>query len=299
MRLSEIQSHIGSMDELLDIVGAMRSLAGMRVQESQRALPGIRSYADSMAAAVARALLLVPPPMTEAHRQPGPRAVVLCMAEHGFVGGFNERLLEAAEENLDAADLLFVLGSRGAALAYERGRTVAWTAPMATRPAAAPDAVNRLTNELYVRLAHGEVTRVEVVFGRYRQGASFAVARRWLLPLDPTSLAAAGSRDPPLHNLEPRQLLEKLMAEYVFALLTEAAVESIASENAARFAAMESAHDNVGKKLAALRDDARQARQSEITSELLDLMTGAEALRAEPAVIKAKPTHGRAADGGR
>jgi F-type H+-transporting ATPase subunit gamma len=68
------------------------------------------------------------------------------------------------------------------------------------------------------------------------------------------------------------------MAEYLFALLMEAAVESIASENAARFAAMESAHDNVSKKLSRLRQDARQARQSEITAELLDLITGAEAL---------------------
>jgi len=51
-RLAEMQGHIASMDELLDIVGAMRSLAGMRVQESQHALPGIRSYADSMAAAI-------------------------------------------------------------------------------------------------------------------------------------------------------------------------------------------------------------------------------------------------------
>ena len=46
-RLSEIQNHIASMDELLEIVGAMRSLAGIRVQEAQHALPGIRSYADS------------------------------------------------------------------------------------------------------------------------------------------------------------------------------------------------------------------------------------------------------------
>jgi F-type H+-transporting ATPase subunit gamma len=68
------------------------------------------------------------------------------------------------------------------------------------------------------------------------------------------------------------------MAEYLFALLTEAAVESIASENAARFAAMESAHDNVSKKLAGLQQNARQARQTEITSELLDLITGAEAI---------------------
>ena len=64
----------------------------------------------------------------------------------------------------------------------------------------------------------------------------------------------------------------------MFALLTEAAVESISSENAARFAAMESAHDNVTKKLSQLRQFAQQARQTEITDELLDLVTGAEAL---------------------
>ena len=61
-RLAEIEAHIASMGELLDIVGAMRSLAGMRVQEAQHALPGIRRYAEAMAAAIGAALLLVPEP---------------------------------------------------------------------------------------------------------------------------------------------------------------------------------------------------------------------------------------------
>jgi len=278
-RLTKIQSHIVSMDELLDIVGAMRSLAGMRVQESQHALPGIRSYADSMATAIGSALLLMPQPVTEAHQRRGRCAAILCMAEHGFVGGFNERMLEAAEATLNASDMLFVLGSRGAVLAYERGREIAWTRPMATRLAGATDAVNSLTSELYARIARGEIARVEVMFARYRQGAASMIEHRLLLPLDTASLAAKSARQVPLHNLAPRPLLEELIADYVFALLTEAAVESIASENAARFAAMESAHDNVSKKLAGLQENARQARQTEITSELLDLMTGAEALQ--------------------
>src|SRR5579862_9690142 len=281
-RLSEIQSHIESMDELLGIVGAMRSLAGMRVQESQHVLPGIRSYADSMAAAIGSALLLMPQPIQIGRSENGYRALILCMAEHGFVGGFNERMLEAAQATLKPTDLLFVLGSRGAALAFEHGRKIAWTQPMATRLAGAPDAVNRLTNELYRRIARGDVGRVEVMFGRYRQGAPSTIERRLLLPLDTAVLATPKARQAPLHNLPPRPLLEKLMAEYVFALLTEAAVESIASENAARFAAMESAHENVGKKLAGLQENARQARQTEITSELLDLMTGAEAMQSTP-----------------
>jgi F-type H+-transporting ATPase subunit gamma len=278
-RLAEIQGHIASMDELRDIVGAMRSLAGMRVQEAQRALPGICRYAGSMAAAISAALLLMPEPLPEGGAERGHKALVLCAAEHGFVGGFNERLLEAAEATLRPIDRLFVLGSRGAALALERGWQVTWSSPLATRVGGAPDAINRLAGELYTRILSGEISRIDVMFGRYRQGTPPQITKRLVLPLDTQALAATQPRQAPLYNLAPRRLLEKLMAEYVFALLTEAAVESIASENAARFAAMESAHDNVTRKLAQLQQNARQARQTEITSELLDLMTGAEAMR--------------------
>jgi F-type H+-transporting ATPase subunit gamma len=277
-RLAEIQAHIGSMGELLEIVGAMRSLAGMRVQEAQRALPGIRHYAESMSTAIGSALLLMPEPLPVGSAATGRRALVLFTAEHGLVGGFNERLVEAAEAVLEASDAFFLLGSRGAASATERGRKVVWTEPMATRLASAPETVRRLTTALYRRIARGEIARVEVMYARYRQGSAWAVERAPLFPLDLASLATGQPRQPPLHNLEPEALLEKLMAEYVFALLTEAAVESMASENAARFAAMEAAHDNVSKKLDQLRQTAREARQSEITSELIDLVTGAEAL---------------------
>ena len=277
-RLAELQSHISSMDELLDIVGAMRSLAGMRVQESQQALPGIRSYADAMAGAVGAALLLVP--ASTARRAPPARqrAIVVCTSEHGFVGGFNERMLAAAATQSTSSERLFLLGSRGTALAFERGLKAAWTAPMATHLPGVPDAVNRLTRALYAYIARGEIKHVEVIFGRSRQGTAIDIEHRQVLPIERAHLARQPEQEAPLHNLRPGRLLEKLVAEYVFALLTEAAVESLASENAARFAAMEAAHDNVSKKLEGLQESARQARQSEITEELLDIMTGAEAM---------------------
>lgn len=276
-RLAEIQGRIASMDDLLDIVGAMRSLASMRVQEAQHALPGVHRFADSVAAAIGAAVMLLPQPEPERHVEHGRHALVLCTAEHGFVAGFNQRLLDAAEAILEPSNLLFVLGSRGADVAAERGHRVAWITPMASRLAGAPDAVNRLTDELYRRISRGEISRVEVMYGRYRRGLPSSIERRLLLPLDIEALATAQPRQAPLHNLAPRPLVEKLMAEYVFALLTEAAIESITSENAARFAAMESAHDNVNKKLEHLHQSAGQARQAEITEELLDLITGAEA----------------------
>ena len=276
-RLSEIEGHITSIGELLDIVGAMRSLAGMRLRQAQHALPGIRRYAASMAEAIAAAILLSPGPGPETGRGQRRRALVFCASEHGFVGGFNERLMESLEQTFSRDDALFVLGSRGVLLAQERGWKPAWTGPMATRLSAATETVQRLTSELYARIAVGEISRIEVVFSSYRQGTAPVIERRLLLPLDVNALKDGQPKDAPLHNLEPQALLEKLLAEFVFALLTEAVAESIGSENAARFAAMTSAYDNVSTKLDELRQSARQARQGEITEELLDLVSGAEA----------------------
>jgi F-type H+-transporting ATPase subunit gamma len=276
MRLAEIQTHIASMSELLDVVGAMRSLASMRMQETHRALPGIRRYAKTIAAAIGSALLLMPETDFAGRASPGGRVMILCTAEHGFVGGFNAHVLDAAGRALDLSDTVFVLGSRGAVLARERSWKMTWSHAMATRPEGVPETVRSLTEELYRLTARGQISRVEVMFVRHRQGDTATIEQRQLLPVD---LAAFSSppRQAPLHNLAPELLLEKLIADYVFALLTEAALESLASENAARFAAMGSAHDNVSKKLDELRQHARLARQSEITEELLDLVTGAEA----------------------
>lgn len=278
-RLAEIQAHLGSMGELQNIIGAMRSLAGMRLQETQHSLPAIRRYAENVATALASTLPLMREPAPERNSESRRRAVILYLSEHGFVGGFNERLAEAAEGVLSSPDLLFVLGTRGATLMAGRGRGIAWTRPMATRVAGAPEAIRRLTTELYARIARGEVSRVEAIFVRRSEGGAPVIEQRLLLPLDLTLLSAKQPRYPPLHNLDPIRLHETLMAEYVFALLSEAAIESIASENAARFAAMESAHENVSKKLDQLRQAEREARQNEITTELLDLITGADAQR--------------------
>jgi len=278
MRLAEIETHIASMSELLDIVGAMRSLASMRMQEAYRALPGIRRYAETIGAAIGSVLLLMPEPRL-GRSALGRRGLIVCMAEHGFVGGFNTRVFEAAERTRDphGGDILFVLGSRGVVVARERGWMMAWSHPMASRPEGVPESVRYLTTELYRAIAHGEITRVEVIFVRHRQGGIATIEQRQVFPLDVSSSAPKRPQQPPLHNLAPDLLLEKLVADYVFALLTEAAVESLASENAARFASMSAAHDNVLKKLGELHQDACAARQDEITAELLDLLTGAEA----------------------
>jgi F-type H+-transporting ATPase subunit gamma len=276
-RLAEIEAHIRSMAELLDVVSAMRSLAGMRRQEAQRALAGVRRYAEVMAAAISDALLLASPELpsnTQGHTR---QALVLFLAEHGFVGGFNERLIDTARQNLKPHDVLLVVGSHGAGQAVERGLLPTWSSAAPTRTPAAIDTIRRLTAELYRRIARGEIDRIEMIYAAAQRTGAPKIERRPVLPVDAKPARTSAAQQSPMHNLKPVVLVETLISEYVFALLTEAAVESIATENAARFSTMDAAHDNVSKKLDELRQNARDARQSEITSELLDLVRGAEA----------------------
>ena len=331
MRLAEIERHVSSIDELQRIVGAMRAIASMRVQEALRALTSVRQYGSALAAAVREALAIaaderiasgeaqsaerprrarreatsgrtgvrpgqlaehgqrsemrgpgaLPPGMAVGTARGGRRAIVVFTSEHGFVGGFNERLIEAAAAKPETGDTLLIVGSRGAALASGRGLAVASTHAMATRLASVSEVVQRVQEGLYQRIARAEIMRAEVVFGCHQRSGATAIERRRLFPLD---LSAGGKRSGPvpLHDLPAAELLERLTAEYLLAQLTEAAIESLAAENAARFAAMESAHDNVGKKLQGLRLDASRARQEEVTTELLDLVIGQQAVDGSP-----------------
>jgi F-type H+-transporting ATPase subunit gamma len=283
MRLAEIERHVSSIEELQRIVGAMRAIASMRVQEALRALTSVRQYGSALAVAVREALAIAADERIaprESQRR-GRRAIVVFTSEHGFVGGFNERLIEAAGVKPETGDTLLIVGSRGAALASDRGLAVASTHAMATRLASVPEVVQRVQDWLYPRIACAEIVRAAVVFACHQRSGATAIERRQLFPLD-LSVRRERSGPVPLHDLPAAELLERLTAEYIISQLTEAATESLAAENGARFAAMEAAHDNVGKKLQALRLDASRARQEEVTTELLDLVTGQQAVDGSP-----------------
>ncbi|HTX06763.1 MAG TPA: F0F1 ATP synthase subunit gamma [Steroidobacteraceae bacterium] len=292
MRLAEIERHVASMEELQQIVGAMRAIASMRMQEAVRALSSVREYGTALVDALHDALAIASDEtrvgggdmrrLTDETGAPGQwrarRAIVLFASEHGFVGGFNQRLIETAESDLTATDALMIVGSRGAAFAAERGHAAAWSHPLATGLTGIPETVRLLEEALLPRISRAAVLRAEVIYGRYGRSGQLDIERRRLFPLELGPVRAERRGLAPLHDLPLPELLEKLTTEYMLAQLTEAATEALAAENAARFAAMDSARDNVGRKLDTLRLDASGARQEEITTELLDLVTGEQAL---------------------
>ena len=276
-RLADIVSQIRNVRQLHAVVTAMRGIAASRAQQSRALLAGIEAYAKVIAGAIGEAVSLLPSEerTSPSLGSPGHGLILFC-AEQGFAGAFTERVLDAAGD-LEGASV-FLVGTKGATVAGERGIRPAWSAPMATHVGTVPGFANRLADALYANIVAAPLTRVEILFSRAAPGGGIEVARRSLLPLDTRAFPRPIQAQPPLTTLAPPILLERLAAEYVYAQICEAAMQAYAAENEARMMAMTSARTNIETRLTALAQRERQLRQEEITTEIVELAAGADAL---------------------
>ena len=209
-------------------------------------------------------------------RRPGRQAVTLFCAEQGFAGAFSDRILETAGHYAQPRDI-FLIGTRGAVLAAERGISLTWQAAMVPHASLVPALAIRIADALYDWLSDQAGCRVEVIVPRWSIGGGVTPERRSLLPFDFHRFAVPVSSNPPLITLPPAVLLARLAEEYVFAELCEAALTAFAAENEARVAAMLSARGNLQHMTADLMALERQIRQEEITAEVVELASGASA----------------------
>ncbi len=274
-QIARLKARVASLGELRDLMRAIRALAAAHVQEAQAALPGIRRYVEVVEDAIAEGASLLPRGDGRAGRGRSHDGVLIAVAsEHGFVGGFDEQLIDRAEAVLAPGQHLGIIGRRGAALAAERGLAVAWSEPMATHVGGVLGVTRRVADRL------ANAATASIVYGAYRRGGRYEVEVRRILPLDPKLLAGA-AHGKPLHQLGAERLLGELAGEYLFAEITRSVMESLASENGARLQVMEAADRNIADKLDTLTRRERTVRQDAITAELLDVITGAEAVMGE------------------
>ncbi|MNR00847.1 ATP synthase gamma chain, sodium ion specific [compost metagenome] len=268
-RLAEVGEHLATTRELGVVVGAMRGIAAARVQEARQHLDGVCAYAETLGTAIGEALALLPEPQrpTAGAGDHGHGLVLAFCAEQGFVGGFNERVLEAAQTCRGTAQL-WLLGERGELGALERGLQADWTAPMAVHLDEVPALAGRLVEALYAGLGTGAAQRVTLV---HAQPGRTEVLARPLLPFDYSRFAVSRRPQAPHITLAPQQLIAGLADEYLYAELCEALMLSFASENEARMQAMVAAQGNVEQRRGELLAEFRRVRQDEITEEIIEL----------------------------
>jgi len=281
----EIATRIASLSELNEILSAIRAMAASQMQQALVSLEAIRGYSDIVREALVDSATLLPSDgVTAPARESSRMGLVVFCAEHGLCGGFNELMLRDAETEMAGGSnrvALVVVGTRGGQLSRERRLHPALTLPMATHCEGVTAAARRVAAELYRMFSRREIAGVEVVYAQQAGGQFAHIERHRLLPLEMPPTRQHRAELPPLINVAARRLFDDIVGEYFFATLENAAMQSFFSENAARFRTMEAAHQNIEKKSGELTRLIRRLRQEAVTTEILDLISGAEALSAK------------------
>jgi F-type H+-transporting ATPase subunit gamma len=281
-RLSDITARIDGIRQLGAVVNAMRGIAAARAQQTRSQLVAVESYSATIALAIGRTLALLPASSSAAaNRSSRPAAVVFC-AEQGFAGAFSERVLDAVRADVSGSEL-FLVGTRGRAVAKQRNMIAVWSSPMPSNPLGVPKLADQISEALYARIATGEIDRLDAVFSQWRPGHVIHIERRHLFPLDMSGFPRPNDVSTPLLNLPSETLLNALTADYVHAQLCNAALHAFAAENEARMEAMASARSQIERKLSTLQATQRIVRQQEITAEIIELAAGETAGRSDRA----------------
>jgi F-type H+-transporting ATPase subunit gamma len=277
-RLADISARVDDIRQLGAVVNAMRGIAASLAQQARGQLVAVDSYAATIAIAIGRALATAPSARPWAARQSTRPALILFCAEQGFAGAFSERVLDAVGADLAKSEL-FLIGTRGGAVATERGVPVGWKSAMPSHSLGVPKLADRIAEALYARITTGRIDRLDTVFSQRQPGRGTRVERRHLFPFDMSAFPLPADADAPLLNLAPEVLLGELTADYMHAELCNAALHAFAAENEARMEAMASARNQIERQLSALQATQRLVRQEGITAEIIELAAGETASR--------------------
>jgi F-type H+-transporting ATPase subunit gamma len=294
--VQDIRRRIRAVRNTRKITRAMEMVAAARLRKSEQRIAEMRPYADRMMelmVGVARASSSVRGlPLLQRHETEQTVAIVPITGDRGLAGGFNAQVLRrsfALERELrgEGKDIRWlVAGKKGASsLRFRRYEVDKAFTGFADRPAYADaQAIAHRLAELYTE---GEVDRVVLVYNAYVSALVQKVTVTDVLPIPENLLEGeeeereeAAQRGDFIYEPEPEEILARLLPVYVETEIYRALLESSASFLGAQMTAMRNATKAAGELVDTLTLAMNRARQAAITQEILEVVSGADALTA-------------------
>ena len=288
-KLREIRRRIGSVQSIMKITRAMELIAASRILKAQQRVEQIRAYATRLTEAmedVARQTGSLVHPLLEERPNPKKAAILVLSSDRGLAGALNANVLRRADRVIGKVrgegmePVMFVVGKKGQS--YFRFRQVpiarSWDGVSEVPSYETAAEIGTALTEAFMA---GEVDQIHAAYTDFRSAFTLRPVDRRFVPIAPEEVSGKVTGEPKpeyIFEPEPGVLLNALLPRYVNALIFAAMLESAASEHAARRRAMKAATDNAEDLIRRLTRVANQARQTEITTELMEIVGGAEAL---------------------
>jgi F-type H+-transporting ATPase subunit gamma len=287
--LRDIRKRIKSVKNTRQITKAMKMVAAAKLRKAQEAVIAARPYANTVDAVMAQ-LLARAEPGSVTHPLLTARTVkrielVVVTSDRGLAGGFNANITRKAlrflNENAGKAEVsITTIGRKGNEFLRGRGFTVRKDYPQLLAKVSYEKAVD-IANECAERFVSGQVDAVYVVYNEFASAVNQVPSLSQVLPLDPHSAAQSTKAQGGDFLYEPNsnQVLSKLVPQSISVKILKSLLESVAAEHAARMTAMENATKNAGEMISSLTLYYNRSRQALITKELMEIVSGAEALK--------------------
>ena len=279
----EIRRRIASVRNIKQITRAMQFVAASKLKRAQDATLQSRPYADKIdevLADLASVLGGEDHPLL-ATRDEGARLIVLLTTDRGLAGSLNTNTIRFASQQIteDSRDLAVVTIGRKGQGAMRRARLpiVASFDGFGDRPTFAQVvAVARLLTDDYIA---GRYRAIDLVYPRFISTLSQRPAVDRLLPVEPAADADQGIPGRQfIFEPNPGEVLRQLLPRYVATRVFRAVLEVTASEQSARMVAMKNATENAQELIDDLTLTYNKVRQANITREMIEIATGANAL---------------------
>ena len=286
----KLRRRIKSVESTKKITRAMELIAASRIVKAQQRVAAARPYSEQMTDVI-RTLAAsgggLDHPLLEERDPIRTVGYVILAADRGLAGAYNSQVNRHAQREIEGHQdegkgvQLFTSGRKVESYFRYRRLPIAEAFTGFSEQPSYEDA-RRIGQAVMDRYREEEIDQVNLVYTRFYSAGSQRVVGTQLLPLEREALEDMGAEGPEaLYELEPDAdtILEELLPRYVEARIFAALLDAAASEHAARQRAMKAATDNAEELTKQLSVEANKLRQATITTEIMEIVGGAEALR--------------------
>ena len=291
--LKDLRTRIGSVKQTQKITSAMKLVAASKFKRAQEQAEAARPFAERMALMLANLAASVAdplgaPPLLAGTGRDEVHLIVVATADRGLCGGFNSSIVRGARARIrqlrESGKQVKVLcvGRKGRdMLRRELGELIVGTIEGVGRRRLEYAEAVQIAERINGMYEAGEFDVCTIAFNRFRSAITQVLTLQQLVPVE---APAVGESDPgevrAVYEFEPDEaaILKELLPRNLAVQIYGALVENAASEQGARMTAMDNATRNAGEMIDKLTLFYNRTRQAQITKELIEIVSGAEAL---------------------
>ena len=288
--LKEIRIRIDSTKNTQQITKAMKMVSAAKLRKAQHQIQNMRPYAVTLKGIIAdiAATQKVSHPLMVKKENPRTVLLVVLTSDRGLCGGFNSGITKFADKYIadnksrfDKIDFVFI-GKRGIDYFARKGVRAVDNFTKLDKDISFEFA-HLIAEKLIAQFEHGHFDEIRLIYNEFKSAISQKVVCETLLPVEieihPAEKAYANIAADMIFDPAPELIIEDLLKKNFNLQVFRAMAESVASEHGARMTAMENASNNARDMINKLTLNYNKARQEKITTELTEIVSGAESLK--------------------